>query len=913
MKRWLRIMSLIMSVLLLSANMHAISARAANLDGANAAKIASAITSTAEQHARRQGKDYFKTLANGRIIYVKGFRVTNLNPPSHGQLLDSSATVTADSGLSWEIPVIWVDQNGNMLNIALDIDGVVACYPILAFYLPEGYAMAMGNNVTYDISMPDFVTDLMARSGVATLSNPASGVTYITPLLPGNNKVEANKTTQYYAYYNEVQEETESVPAQTEAKPYVPEEQRAGGSTGGGGGRKGKPNNYAKYKQEGTTEDLLIHCSDNAKNAFTEQQDDLAWFVSFVKNVIEPEATALLEKKFPAYKEAAKNNELGKNLGLYVYFEKADDASGGQNADETGDADEAGNSGTVAKVEWDYDDNGELTYRLCVDVSSFYELKTTDNKDGTQTTRYEFAEDEAYALLDNTIVHELMHVHMLDYTRTGMTGKQYDEKSKTYLNNEKVKYPEWFIEGMAMAVDSPYQYLNKPFKDCYGYSDGKYDKDSLINEYITSSAMKLGSAGTSNDDALKGVYASGYLANVYLAYLAANEYDKKDAIKEKNGKVISIDSKVILSGMNHILEKLHDGTPLDQIISEISPIDKENGKHFSGTEDFANKFIASNGEEGDGGASADFCAKLLNYFEQHSDEKASVNGSILLDFTNTQNYQLTTDLRKGKQTVYDIDDKTNEMVRSDVTNPDALKAGGTSETGIITDSSSDSSSNGASAETSTNPEEQQSSAKPALDKGSSLAENESENQDNASEGSTTERPADNSDKGDSSSGKGDKKPEDSSEGASHEKEDTASNEAEDSASESSSEDEELREEVELGEETGEDDASGKEDEETAEFPAEDDNSTEQNTENEQAKAPEPEAVPQPEAVPSQEAEPAPAPSEDYTPPSMIISEPEPEPAPSEPASQDNNQEVLDAVKPEPSNDDDSSSQENMGE
>ena len=527
-----------------------------------------------------------------------------------------------------------------------------------------------------------------------------------------------------------------------------------------------------------------------------------------------------------------------------------------------------------------------------VDASKFYKLTTTENEDGTGTTNtYVFNGDEAYSLLDNTIVHELMHVHMLDYTRSGMTGVQHNEKAGTYTETSGVEFPQWFKEGIATAVDNPYQYWNTAFKG-YGYdsSTGEYS-DTALQQMYQNNTGSIQLDSSNREGYITSDYTTGYLATVYLSYLAALAYDNKDAISGENGNT-KIDSKVILSGMNHILSDLHDGKTLDQIIGEISPQDKINGQHYSGADDFANKFIATkSGEGSDGGSSAAFCALLLNYFESNSSEKGTVNGSVLLDFTNTQNYQLTKDLLKGKQTVYVIDGKAAE---SDVKADEALKSGGTSATGTASDSSG----GGSSAEASQTSGEE-SAAKPASDNGEAPAsdpaveQQPSENSDGASDGSTIEQPSENTDNsGEDSSGE-DSKPDNSSEKTPNK----TSEESSEASSESSEED------------------SAPEDE--AEFPVEEPapQDPEPEPEPEEAATPEQEAAQEPAPAPEPEItpEPEPAPAEDYTPPSMIISEDEPEPAPEEQPNQDNNQEVLDAVKPEPSTNEESAPSESSGE
>lgn len=899
MKKWLRFISLTMSALLLCANMHAISARAANLDGANAAKIANAITSTAVQKAARQGKDYFKTLANGRIIYVKGFKVTNLDRPVHGQILDTSATVTADSGMSWEVPVIWVDQNGNLLKVALEIEGVVKCYPLIAFYLPEGYAMAQGSNVSYDVWLPDFVTDLMAKTGVATLSNPSSGVTYITPLLPGKNKVEAKPTPQYYAYDEEV--EYEYKPSEEAGKPYVPEEQQAGGNKGGGGKKKGA-NDYTsrpKISDKEKEELVTVHAKGDAETVFSgneeagipDQSDELAWFIKFIKNVVEPEAVALLEQKFPAYKDAVKEGkQLGENLGLYVTFTKSGQSGTSTDTESDTGTNEEQENGAIAKLEWEHDGNGGIEYRLVVDASYFYKL---DTNTGTYVFSTETGDgSDAYSLLDNTMVHELMHAHMLDYTRTGMTGIKYDEDTKAYKEDDSLKYPKWFTEGIATAVDNPYQYRNNDFISKYGYDAGSdtYSVDSMVQSYSSNSQMQLANADGGNEMAM---YSSGYLATVYLSYLAAKAYDDKDAIKtNKKNDTYTIDSKVIVSGMNHILENLHDGYSLDKLIGEISQKitekEKRDYNYYSNTDDFMNKFLTSKDQEDcDNGSSADFCAKLLNYFAANSDEKGTVNGSILLDFTSTDEYQLNKSLKKGKQKAYVLEDEI-EASTADVKT--ALESGGKSDVN---------SGGSTSEEETTQDEGEDAAAKPAAENKApntttpSTDENVSENQDSSSQGGSVDKPSDNSE-----DNKSEEKP---SKGDKNKKE--KSDETEESASESSSEETEPEE---------------TDPEETAEFPAED-SDPEPEPEPQQPEQPQPpaEEVTAPEETPAPEPEvtpePEPAPQEDYTPPGLIISESEPEPSPEEQPNQDNNQEVLDAVKPEPESNDDGPAPEASGE
>ena len=65
-------------------------------------------------------------------------------------------------------------------------------------------------------------------------------------------------------------------------------------------------------------------------------------------------------------------------------------------------------------------------------------------KEDSKTNTYVFAGDEAYNLLDNTLVHEMMHGFMVDYTRSGMTGMQYDSETGKYSYDNKTLWPQGF-------------------------------------------------------------------------------------------------------------------------------------------------------------------------------------------------------------------------------------------------------------------------------------------------------------------------------------------------------------------------------------------------------------------------------------------------------------------------------------
>ena len=687
MKKRLRLISAVLSALVLCVNMHAKTAYAAPVDAASAAKISNAIGETsAGYYQLNPNARYHASLGNSNVAPIESFEITDLEAPRHGQLLDSTATVVSNTGLRWEIPVLWVNQDGELIRLA--IDGVFICYPVFAFYIPDGYSMISGSNPAYNMQMPGFVCQLMAQNGVATMSNPQRGVTYITPILPGEKGFVAKTPAGYYDTASGDDSDSESQ-----------------GNVDNGDENRLTPRpsdnyQYKNYDPKLTDEEEKTIAENHGDDNINEKLgvDNVAWFASFIKDTIEPEAVNLLLKKFPAYQEAADNDELGKDLGLYVYFNDAYDKDGNKED----------NSSYVAYVEWKSTDDGG-SYKLAINAGTMFDVEV-DAETGEKTVR--FKDEEAYVVLDTTIVHEIMHAMMYDYTMTGMTGEQYVEATDTYTtaNSDKLEFPDWFVEGIATAVGSPYQYWNGTFHTDYGY-DGdveEYTKTALLDAF-TSTDKKLRLSYSSGDSSVnlkaessntesgnnKSAYMSGYLANVYLGYLAALKYNEEDAVKEnKDGMIDSINSSVILGGVNSILKELHGGKTLDEIISEISVVD---GKSlYESTDDFTNKFICTSdgSTEADDEKSVNFCTGLLNYLEGSSSETKTANGSILLDFTDTSQLLLSKKLLKDKPDEYVLTD-SSDYANSTVDKKKALESGGKSDTGIDDSAASGSTSDGA--------------------------------------------------------------------------------------------------------------------------------------------------------------------------------------------------------------------------
>ncbi len=680
MKKSTRVLSVILSIVLFTAHINALTAQAAPLDAKDAGIITNAISQT-EQLKKSPKKDYFTTMSDGRTRFVKSLAITNLAMPKNGSLLDEAATVVTDDGYSWDIPVIWVNKDGDIIHVAIEIDDIVKSYPVFVFYMPEGCTLVLGENTGYDIQMPDFVVDMMRNNGVTTLSMPEGGVTYISAVLPevtgfklnvpdssvdeaaSETEVETRKHSDSDEHYNEPDPVNPDPEKPADPEPVNPEPDP-------------EPEPSEPYLTPATDNDstppatnltdeenqqlVEAHCDENVINKIG--VDKLAALVNWVKNTLEPEAANLLTSKFPAFKEAAMKGELGKDLGLYVYYDTY--------YDEDGKTQEKSRS--LASVDVLSDSSGSIRYRLSVNAGGFYEQNP-------ETGEYEFNADDAYSNLDNTLIHEMMHAFMSDYTRTGMTGWEYDKSDGTYdlAAEDELKYPKWFSEGVASTVENMFQYWRDEYYQYYND-----DKKTVFSEAVMKQSYKNNPEHKLNGSDVESDYITGYLACMYLSYMRAKQYNKEAITGSLEKGNLRVDSSVILGGLNSILEDLHNGKTLDEIIASAS---KVNGKSlYKDTQDFESKFIINDTTDEQ---SVKFCTNLLNYLHQSSTDKKTANGSLLIDFADTNKTQLNKGLLKNKQKAYAITDDS-EYASSTVNKKAALKSGGTSGDGITGSSTS---------------------------------------------------------------------------------------------------------------------------------------------------------------------------------------------------------------------------------
>ena len=136
--------------------------------------------------------------------------------------------------------------------------------------------------------------------------------------------------------------------------------------------------------------------------------------------------------------------------------------------------------------------------------------------------------------LATTIAHEMTHAVMFDVATNGMLGVGGADK-----------FPSWFVEGTAQAVGGAINY-------CQELTNVAMPKgDAAIQKWLS----RL--TDTSND---YNAYAQGYIASMYLGYLA--------------GGGGAVDASTIASGLDKILKDIEDGYSLGQAINR-----QTNGKY----------------------------------------------------------------------------------------------------------------------------------------------------------------------------------------------------------------------------------------------------------------------------------------------------------------------------------------------
>ena len=611
---------------------------------------------------------------------VSGITIGDVTAPKEGTRLDDKAVVTTAEGDTWEIPVIWIGEN---LKPDTGLAGKGSYLPVLAYVVPEQYTIR-SNDATgrgYKITLSEDLLKLFGEEKIISIYENKTGITFILPA----------KLKDLYAQKGTVKNPTDAAGGEIvpddQIAPFEDDEPEE--ETEEEVEEEEEPEEEEEEQEESYSHLVNVHCDSNAKKALTES--DLEFLADLVVNILHPQAVNLLIEKFPAFRDAADNNKLGEYLTVIVGYEEGNDAVG------------YARRGRLTEEKYgDY----KFVYSFTVNASELTNHKEDDKAIITRNFNSKAMRD-----LSNTIVHELFHCVTYDYNRPGLTGYLYtDEGLKDYTETSLVRLPDWFIEGTASSVENNWQYRHDVFNILCAPSESSDDinlKKQLVKKYVDGVYHKNDQdqwvcdqnfdiefsngkdRGGRDCNSATSRYVSGYLACMYLYELAAAKDPAIGSSRSVVGENVVFSSEKLRLGMNSILERMHKGETMDQVINSIS------GGAYKDTAAFEALFIkgAPDPEDGkyflDGDEkSVDFVYNFMNYMykvdETINGPNKYANGSVLFDFTEDFGSPLsyegtyTTDVLKAQ------DDKNGDFVifsRSTVGDRYAYSTGGKSMSG----------------------------------------------------------------------------------------------------------------------------------------------------------------------------------------------------------------------------------------
>ena len=634
-------------------------------------------TSEVDVDNHTQGRDNART--------VSGITIGDVDAPKEGVRLDEKAVVTTAEGETWEIPVIWIGED---LKPDTGLAGKGSYLPVLAYVVPDEYTVKSSDvsGRGYKITLSEDLLKLFGENKIISVYESKTGITFILPAKlkdlfakkgtvknptdeGGNEIVPADQVAPF-------EEEAEEEPAQEQEEEAEQEEEEPE--------QEEEEEEEEKPQEEDDEEETYsrivnVHCDANAKEALS--ASDLEFLADLVVNTLQPQAVNLLIEKFPALKTAAANKEIGNYLAVVVSYNKDTSAYG---------------YSSRGIVDDDTYPNYKFVYSLTVNSNQL-----TEHTEDGKTVIARDTGSKALTDLANTIVHELFHCVSYDYNRPGLTGLLYDGNTLQEYSSD-VEFPVWFKEGTASTVENNWQFRQgslKIMRTPFGADSPQdnYSKDLLVQRYV---GADVGGEYTSNyiydiggNDSLN-YYVGGYLACMYLYELAASgDSSIGTSISESGGNIV-VSSEKLRLGMNSIIERMHKGETLDQVINSISA--GIPGGAYKDTADFEARFIKGVKDEdgkydlaGDP-ASVDFVYEFMSYMnridqaKERGERNDYANGSVLFDFETDFRSPLSFEGTYSTSVLQPLDDDKGNFQRysrSTVGDRQAYSTGGKSESG----------------------------------------------------------------------------------------------------------------------------------------------------------------------------------------------------------------------------------------
>ena len=565
--------------------------------------------------------------AAGEQKTLTQIRIDDVDAPQAGTPLDDKAQVSSAEGETWEIPVLWMGDDLNLATEAVEGRGYL---PVLVFFVPQDCTVEGG---TFTVTMSDSLTKLFGNEDAISVYDSNNGVTYILPASLRDLFATARAQTHEY---------NKTEPADDRAS------EQSGSASEPASDQADEQETEEPSDDVDGQELIKIHCGEKVRASFSDE--DLEWLLDLVMSKLEPQAVNLLISKFPAFNAAAAQQQIGREIGFYVYY-KNGDKDGIPEHESAAEALAYVNADSVMK-------DGALAYcyMIGLDVDDLVALDKDDNPiRNAATGKFSLMRTgKSLETLNNTIVHELFHAFMDDYNRTGMLGAKNLQDGYTpgdkFVNDAQkelfltLRYPKWFIEGTASAVENVYQYRYDDFQKLREKLDGdrgeladSFTRDALLFYYANlQPSFMLECAPNIGSSSDRAAYSSGYLATLYLSQLAAQKDPTIGSAKNADG---SLSSENLRLGLNSILERLHNGETFDAVIKDISTVGNSSPMYVSAN-DFEKRFIKGvdkgNDEYSGDNASLAFTLDFLNYMlsiEKTPGRVNKPNGSILFDFS----------------------------------------------------------------------------------------------------------------------------------------------------------------------------------------------------------------------------------------------------------------------------------------
>ena len=606
---------------------------------ADAADTAAGAQTAAEAAELREMNLKVTNRTTGRpgAMTVKEPVVSDIEAPEAGKRLDDKALVTTAEKEQWEVPVLWVSSYGQVISGAANDSQAISntavlgqkYLPVIAYVVPENYTIADtdGSAGTYMLKFTKEVTKLFGDSPVITIYDNNTGITYLLPASLKNLLAAKAKDSSAAGSYCTDENDCNCNPnAVSDAY-----DEGDGEIWGYGDGE----NQTEEEPAETELQKLVrIHCNDAAKKVFS--QSDLEFFADLIINKLQPQAVNLILASFPSFRQEAKEGRIGKDIGLEINYDP--------------DSSYYGYATNYSDIE-----DGSLCYFVSINTAMLVKDKKAANPVVTK-------EGENIIELANTMVHEFFHVFMYDFNRTGMTGMT-TPTEPTQVNGKEtdkyyqVRFPKWFIEGTASAVEHNWRgrpnefiVLRREFSEDIQYRPF-YDRDIVLKRYVLGYDQKQDDGSIKNYytydlecangydkdghqvDTVGSRYTAGYLATLYLSELSARSHPQiGTSIRQTESGGIAFNNVALKYGLDNILARIHNGESLDSVIKDIS------GGRYQSSDDFEAKFIKGPLTEGyyyGDSDSINFSVDFMNYMLSISRTEGRdnvANGSILFDF-----------------------------------------------------------------------------------------------------------------------------------------------------------------------------------------------------------------------------------------------------------------------------------------